>query len=1149
MMASQLVAELVRQNVELRSEGGHLRIRAPKGVLTPELQARVTASKAAILEILRNRCESAQAAPLPQIVPAPLRMNEPFPLTDIQQAYWVGRSGAFDLGNVACHAYYEVETVGLDLPRFNLALRLLIERHGMLRAIVNADGQQQILDHVPPYEIKTLDLRSHDGQAAAAILDSIRHRMSHQVLPSDRWPLFEVRASRLDDDRMRLHFSFDILIADVWSLQILFREWEELYKDINARLSPLELSFRDYVLAEAELRHSHAHEVSQQYWSDRLLTLPPAPELPVVTSPGSFAKPQFTRRSGWLEPERWSRFKRFAAESGLTPSSALMGAFAEVLSAWSKSPRFTINVTLLNRLPLHQQVNEIIGDFTTLIPLEVEHSSKRSFQGQAERIQAQLLEDLEHRFVSGVQVVRDVARAQGRTPGAWMPVVFTSLLSQHMKCRRDGQRLWMGEVVYGITQTPQVWLDHQVFEEDGALVFNWDSVEGLFAEGVLQDMFDSYYSLLLRLSDSQSAWSEPANNLLPPVQLRQQAAINRTEAAVAPLTLHSLFQEQAKRLPQKTAVVAANGTLTYDQLRQKANHISRRLKESGARPNTLVAVVMEKGWEQVAAVLGILQSGAAYLPIDPSLPKERLWHLLHHSEAAIALTQPRIDERLEWPCGVHRLSIDTEQPDTLDAGPAESAQEPDSLAYVIYTSGSTGSPKGVMINHTGAVNTILDINRRFDVRSDDKVFAISSLSFDLSVFDIFGTLAAGATIVMPDASATRDPERWAELMEREKVTIWNSVPALMEMLVTYAGGRNNRLEESLRLVMLSGDTIPVTMPDRIKELAVNARVISLGGATEASIWSILYPIDEPTTDLPSIPYGRPMTNQRFYVLSQEMEPRPVWVPGDLYIGGEGLALGYWRDEGLTNASFIIHPRTGERLYRTGDLGRYLPDGNIEFLGREDSQVKVQGYRIELGEIEAALGKYPGVGAAAVIASGPCDSRRLVAYVAAHDATAITADDLRLFLKEKLPAYMVPSGFCILDSLPLTPNGKVARKLLPELFKANDVVPTYAEAASGSVEERIASCVARVLKLEQVGLDEDVFELGANSIDIIRISSLLEKELNLRLKVGDYYCNSTPRILARSCQPLAPRDWEPVRDDAIGNGRGMARTVNCEEGEL
>jgi len=1116
MMASEILADLVKQNVQVWSDGEHLRLRAPKGVLTPELQARVAEHKAGVMEMLEKDRPAEAGQGLLDIVADHEQRFAPFPLTDIQQAYWIGRGNAIELGNVSCHAYYEVQAEQIDLAKFELALQRLIERHDMLRAIVLADGRQQVLEHVPHYEIDVLDLRQHTAEQAAPVLEAVRHRMSHQVLPSDQWPLFEIRASRLDEHSLRLHFSFDILIADVWSLQILFQEWARLYADINAPLPPLEMQFRDYVMAEVAMQDSESYRQSQQYWAERLSSLPSAPDLPLAISPGSIARPRFVRRTGRLEAKAWARIKAHAAELGLTPSGALLAAFADVLANWSKNPEFTINVTLLNRLPLHPQVNEIIGDFTSLVPLAVNTASGTSFATRACRVQAQLLDDLDHRFVSGVEILRDLARIQGRPPGAALPIVFTSLLSPHLSGKRGDKTLWMGEVVHGITQTPQVWLDHQVLEENGELIFNWDAVDRLFPERLLDDMFDVYCSLLRRLSDDPRTWRQPASSLLPPAQRRQRDAINQTASATAPTLLQSLFLEQAKAQPQQTAVIAANGSLTYEELHARANELGRKLRQMGACPNTLVAVVMEKGWEQVAAVLGILQAGAAYLPLDPSLPRERLWHLLNHGEVAIVLTQSWINERLQWPDGIQRLAVD--QAEAGDAAEwIEAAQQPQDLAYVIYTSGSTGLPKGVMIDHQGAINTLLDINRRFQIGPNDRVLAISNLGFDLSVYDIFGTLAAGGTIVMPAASATRDAAHWLDLIRREKVTIWNSAPALMEMLVACADGRGSEFAESLRLVLLSGDWIAVTLPDQIKELAANAQVISLGGATEASIWSILHPIEGQQTDLPSIPYGRPMTNQQFHVLNQAMEPRPNWVAGDLYIGGLGLALGYWRDEALTRASFILHPRTGERLYRTGDLGRYLPDGNIEFLGREDAQVKIQGYRIELGEIEAALGKYHGVRSKAVTAEGSRESKRLVAYLAADPRCPPTDDDLRRFLKQKLPAYMIPSTFVILDSLPLTSNGKVDRKALASRAKTVSLPTRQPVRGNSSVEERIARCIAGVLKFDDIGADTSLLDLGANSIDLTRIATRLEQEFQCRPNIEELYNLPSPRSLAMAYQ--------------------------------
>ena len=543
MTTLDLLSKLRNLDIRLWAEDGQLRYSAPDGVLTSELLTQLAERKSEIIAYLRAGTAATLFAPLPTIVPAPADRYQLFPLTDIQQAYWIGRSASFELGNVATHAYLEFENTGLDLARFELAWQQLIERHDMLRAVVHPDGRQQILEHVPPYQIAVVDLRGKDSNAVAAELAAIREQMAHQVLPSDQWPLFEIRISRLDDQRCRLHFSLDILIGDAWSWQILIRELEHLYREPGIPLAPLELSFRDYVLAEAALHESDLYQRSLDYWRSRLPALPPAPELPLARNPASLSHPRFVRRSIRLKPDAWQQLKTRAARAGLTPSTALVTAFAQVLTAWSKSPRFTINLTLFHRLPLHPQVNDIVGDFTSLTMLAVDNTGQESFETLARRLQEQLGEDLDHRYVSGVRVLRELTRLQGGTQ-ATMPVVFTSILahpsdretviSPHLDAsNQDVSNLdILGDEVFSISQTPQVWLDHQVSEQGGRLVANWDAVEDLFPAGLLDDMFGAYCHLLHRLADEEETWRETTWQLVPPppAQLEQRSALNATTA-------------------------------------------------------------------------------------------------------------------------------------------------------------------------------------------------------------------------------------------------------------------------------------------------------------------------------------------------------------------------------------------------------------------------------------------------------------------------------------------------------------------------------------------------------------------------------------------------------------------------------------------
>ncbi|MCY1041447.1 amino acid adenylation domain-containing protein [Corallococcus sp. bb12-1] len=937
--------------------------------------------EAALQEQRSSQGASAQE-PLPTLVADLAGLHEPFPLNDIQQAYWLGRGEAFSLGNVAAHVYFELECEALDVERYAQVWRQLIARHDMLRMIITPDGRQRILEKVPPFQLATRDLRDLLEAERAAVLEDVRQELSHQVLATDRWPLFDIRASLLGGERVRLHLSFDALMADAHSLSLLFRESYALYRQPERSLPPLEVSFRDYLLAEEALRNTRAWQRSRDYWWNRLDTLPPAPELPLARNPATLEQPRFQVHQERLAPDVWKRLKARGQEAGLTPSGLLLAAFSELLATWSRRADFTLNLTLFRRLPLHPQVNDLVGDFTSLVLLAVDTSRPGPFQERARAIQQRLWEDLEHPYVSGIGVLRELNRRQGNLPGAsTMPVVFTSTLG--LESLTPGAEVLeeLGRPLFASSQTPQVWLDHGVTEREGALLLIWSVAEELFPPGMITSMFQAYGALLRRLADSEAAWREQRPLLLPPEELAARTAANATSVPLGAELLHTQVLAQARRTPQATALIAPSRTLSYAELDAQSARLAARLREQGARPNQLIAVVMDKGWEQVVAVLGILRAGAAYLPLDARLPAERLRGLLEDAGVEQVVTQPWIAERAAWPATLRTVRVD----EGLSRGELPSLgaplQGPEDLAYVIYTSGSTGRPKGVMIDHRGAINTVLDINRRYGLGPEDRGLALSSMSFDLSVWDVFGVLAAGGALVLPESNEHPDPDHWAERVALEHVTVWNSVPALMELYLSALERRQEQAPTSLRLVLLSGDWIPLSLPGRLAAVAPGARVISLGGATEASIWSIAHPIERVDPAWQSIPYGRPLANQRFHVLDAGLHPRPNGVAGELFIGGVGLAKGYWRDEQKTRERFITHPVTGERLYRTGDLGRYAADGTLEFLGREDAQVKVNGFRVELGEIRAALLEHPRIKDAVLTANGErFEAKKLAAYL-------------------------------------------------------------------------------------------------------------------------------------------------------------------------
>ncbi|HJV63287.1 MAG TPA: amino acid adenylation domain-containing protein, partial [Albitalea sp.] len=785
---------------------------------------------------------------------------------------------------------------------------------------------------------------------------------------------------------------------------------------------------------------------------------------------------------------------------------------AQILATWSGSRHFLLNNMLTHRLPMHPQMYEIVGNFSALYPLEVDWRAGGSFAARARTLQERIVADQRHIHWSGVKVLQalnQVHRQPGRAP---CPFVVGNGLAMKPFTR----------AVHGCLETPQVLLDNQFFGlEDGGIWITWDVFEEVFPPGLVDAMWQAYRELLHRLAQDDSAWLADGFDLLSGAERARRRALNATAQPVPEGLLHQQLARSAERTPHKPALITPRRSLDYGELHALSNRLGRRLRSAGVRPGEPVAIVLAKGWEQVVAAHGIQAAGGAYVPIDPQWPQERIDLLLQATHARFAVTPARGLAQRTLPTHVSAVDLNPAQLQREPADELSPVARPDELAYVIFTSGSTGMPKGVMIDHRGALNTVADINRRFGVGADDVLFGISSLHFDLSVYDIFGAMHAGASLVLPSPAAATQPADWIAQVRAHGVTVWNSVPALVQLLVDAALAAGTTLP-SLRLVMMSGDWIPVTLPEQLRRVAPHACIVSLGGATEASIWSIVHPIDEVDPRWASIPYGKPLANQSWRVLDDAGFDAPTWVPGALHIGGIGLAQGYWGDEAKTAAAFAVHPRSGERLYRTGDLGRYLPDGNIEFLGRADFQVKIQGFRVELGEIEHALLAHHAVRAAAVIASGSAAGRQLLAFVVADEA--FDAGELPAWLRGKLPAYMVPGQIVRLAQLPLTANGKLDRAALAGLAATGEErAPTLAPRTP--TEQTLAGIWREILGREQIGVHDDFFELGGQSFAAVRVMTRVEQLLGVRLPLGTLLEGRTIAALAEALQ--ARHAWSPL----------------------
>ncbi|MFE1898866.1 amino acid adenylation domain-containing protein [Streptomyces yangpuensis] len=1059
-----------------------------------------------------------------ELLPARADSAASFPMTETQQALMIGRGEAVEMGGIGCYGYFEWERPDLDPERFAAAWRKVVARHDMLRAIGGTDGTQWVPSDPLPFDIPVVDLRHLSADAAREHLAVLREEMSHVVFPVGSWPLFDLRIFRLGgpENLGRVHLGIDLQVLDASSaFQVLFPELVDLYEDIDADLPEPGISFAEYARWRADaLPHTEAFRAARDYWVQRVPTLPPAPSLPTGGSGGDTGEVRFDRREHRLSPADWQRFRERAHGAGLTPSVLLTAAFAEVVRAWAEESDFTINYPVFQRPAVHPDITGVLGDFTNAVMLAADGSGA-TFLDRAHALRDQLARDVEHGSFNGVRVLRELTRLNGVGAQAGMPVVVTSLLDYPV--RRPVTDL--GHEVYSISQTPQVTLDVQLRELAGELRVIWDFVDGAFAPGFVDAAFGVYVDLLERLTEDPESLHTARFDLIPPAERELRRRVNDTAGQIPYTTLHELFARQAGLTPDAEAVVDASGRrLSYAELAAYAWRIGHTLREHGAAPGELVAVVMEKGWEQYAAVYGILASGAAYLPLDASVPPERLRRLLAEAKVDRILTQSSLDSRISWPPTARRYRVDKD----FESGTAtmpDIAQTPADLAYTIFTSGSTGEPKGVMVDHIGVVNLIRDVATRFEVGARDRLLAISGLHFDASIYDVFGVLTQGGTVVVPPPFEHAEPDVWADLVQAEQVTLWNSVPVLMELLVGEAEVRERRGGgrplESLRLSVLSGDWIPLTLPDRLRAQSPRIQVVGSGGPTETICWSLFQPIGEVDPAWTSIPYGKPITNQRYYIVDRTAHERPLGVVGEMAVASDvGLALGYWNDAGRTASRFVRLPETGERAYLTGDLGRYLPDGSIEILGRDDFQVKIQGHRIELGEIEAVLRQDDEVEAAVVVAPASAHGvRRLHAFVVATAGSGAGAGDRVLErLAAQLPGYMVPAAVTVLDELPLTRNGKVDRLLLASSAgrqqSAEDAAVREGGDGPGSALELVlCAAVADILGLDGVAPGDNFFTLGGDSLSGTRLAGLLKELLGVPVPVKTVFQNPVVSELA------------------------------------
>jgi amino acid adenylation domain-containing protein len=1065
------------------------------------------------------------------------KQDSAFPLSHGQCGLWFLRQ--LDRDGAAYNIFFPARVRSrIDVPAFRRALKTLIAHHPSLRTTFEQhDGEPRQRVHSALAGAEGW-LAVHD--AASWSEETLYARVEEEAYrPFDleRGPLARMHLfSRSAEEHIFLLTAHHI-IGDFWSLVLLMEEMQELYPAECAgtprSLPPPAAHYRDFVRWQAEMLASGEGERLRSYWQKQLAGVAPVLELP----PDRPRPPRFRQRGAAapcrIEPELAGRLKALAAAEGVTLYTVLLTAFEVLLGRHSGQDDFVIGSPFAGRS--RREFERVVGCFINMLPLRANLSGDPTFRQLLHRTGATVLEALQHQdypfplLVERLNIPRDPSRT---------PLVQASFTLEKAH-RPVGLGSWsfflpQAEVrlnVGGLRAEPyrlehracQMDLEMVLEEGDGAIYGMLRYNADLFDEETIVRLADHYCVLL------ESALEDPQRRiyelpLLTPAEERRVLHEWNDTYTDFPrdLCLHQMFEQQAARAPQAVALRFGERILRYGELDAWANRLAHLLRQRGIGPDTLVALCLERSPEMIAAILGVLKAGGAYVPLDPASPAERLRSILADTRAPVLLTQQRLVKRLpdlETQIVCVDEDVFSREPEA-SAVASGSRLNTSNLAYVIYTSGSTGKPKGVMIEHRAICNTICWHRHALQLRPGDRLLLLVPYVFDASIAIIFPALTSGAELVLAAPGDERDPARILECIRRDGVTILPVPPALLRLML------DERLREagrSLRRVYCGGESMPPDLPSRLFEL-LDVPLNNLYGPTETSIdatwWSC-----RRGDDRPNIPIGRPIANVQVYVLDCQRRPVPIGVPGELYVGGAGLARGYLNDPQLTAERFVpdpFHAAPDSRLYRTGDRCRWLADGSLEFLGRLDHQVKLRGCRIEIGEIESHLTTHPSVHEAAVILHGEDGTnQRLAAYVTARAGKGLPAAEvLRRYLQERLPDYMVPSAIVLLPVMPRTPSGKVDRKALPAPLAERPASHPFV-APRTLLEEYLAGLWRELLSVQQIGVLDNFFALGGSSIQAAVLINRVQERLGQQVYTVALFDAPTIAAFAQYLTELCP----------------------------
>ena len=1027
----------------------------------------------------------------------------------------------------------------LDGAALAASLRAIAGRHEGLRSrFVAEEGvpQVRVAQDVP--DMQLTDLRGLDAARREAEVQRLIQEDAQQPFDLSQGPLFRSRLLMLAPDAHIVLVNMHHIVSDGWSMGVMVREWSALYNAFaQGRPSPLALlpiQYGDYALWQH--RHLVGPGLARQtaYWRRQLEGAPALLELPTDR-----VRPAIQRFHGdtldiSLGAALSARVQRQAEQASATPYMVLLSGFAALLSRYSGQRDILIGSPSANRS--RSEVEGLIGFFVNTLVMRVRLQPQQSYADLLAQVRQTALDAYAHQDLPFEQLVEETRPERKLSHSPLFQVMFSMQNAPATAPALDGLQ------VDDISPRPVVAkydLTLSVVERGGVLQARFEYNTDLFRRSSIEALASHYQTLMEALLQAPNERVDRAPLLTRGELQRMAGDWNATGAAFdGPQTVHGLFEAQARRTPDAMAVRFQDTALSYRELDERASRLAGALRAGGLQPGSKVALCLARGAELLVGLLAVLKSGCAYIPLDPAYPAQRLQYVLGDARVALLLTQrPLLSALPAVDCPVQILG---EVLDRAGDGPVpqhgDGAGSPDDLAYLIYTSGSTGQPKGVMISHRAAANFLHTMRQAPGLDAADRLLAVTTVSFDIAVLELFLPLSVGACVVIADELVARDAGALADALAQQSITVMQATPATWRMLLAHGWQGRPDLK-----MLCGGEAMPSGLAAQL--LRVGAQLWNLYGPTETTVWSAAQRVQAADLEHANIPIGRPIGNTRLYVVDAEQNLQPVGVAGELLIGGAGLACGYFNRPELSTERFVPDPfLPGEKVYRTGDLARYLEDGRIEFLGRGDQQVKLRGFRIELGEIEVLLSRQPGITACAVAVDRSRDEDgRLVAYYTGAPADAAA---LKSALKQELPDYMVPGLYVRLEALPLTPNGKVDRQALALPADVNEAPAGQAGFRDGT-EMALVQIWEEVLGVAPIGIQDSFFDLGGHSIVAVRLMARVAQHFGVHLPLASLFQGATVEAMAQLLRASAHESqWSSV---VPIQARGTAPALYCAAG--